>query len=173
MEQGTVDVPEVAAGDVSRHVDVGQGAVDVPVMPEGGDVTRRVNVEQETGDVPQMDVLKKSIPTEIAVVETIKRVLSDTQWTGSVANLNPSDISATFTNMNRTMDGAVPAMARHEVHPPQGYDYSELTETLQQLKARLDEPIVAETYATGKGGTMTAAALVEKMRSNAKRKKYD
>ena len=165
VKQGTVDVPEMPdGGDVTRRVNVKQGTVDVPEMPDGGDVTRRVNVKQGTVDVPEV-----LIPAEMAVAETIRRVIKDAQWTGSVANLAPSDIAATATRMERTMERVTPTSARHEIQQPPVYDYSELTETLQELKARLDEPIVAETYATGKGGTMTAAALVEKMMSNASR----
>ena len=165
VKQGTVDVPKIAAAeDVTRRVNVKQGTVDVPEMPDGGDVTRRVNVKQGMVDVPEV-----SIPADMAVAETIRRVIKDAQWTGSVANLAPSDIAATATRMERTTERVTPTRARHEIQQPPVYDYSELTETLQELKARLDEPIVAETYATGKGGTMTAAALVEKMMSNASR----
>lgn len=41
---------------------------------------------------------------------------------------------------------------------------------MQTVKERFDSPIVAETYATGKRGTIAAEKLVNKMESNASRK---
>ena len=43
--------------------------------------------------------------------------------------------------------------------------------TLAQVKERFDKPIVAETYATGKGGVNEAQKLVNKMEANASRKR--
>lgn len=87
-----------------------------------------------------------------------------------MANLAPSEIAVAGVGGVRTVERTERTeRTENAAVLQQEYDYGELTEALQQLKARLDEPIVAETYATGKGGTMTAQELVEKMNSNASR----
>ncbi|KAA6319361.1 hypothetical protein EZS27_030735, partial [termite gut metagenome] len=95
------------------------------------------------------------------------------QRNNTVANLTGEDIAAVAgRNPGNPTRGNVPAnnpdKAGNELMLVSVI--AECTNTLKKVKERFDEPIVAQTYATGKGGTIQAEELVRKMQANVSRK---
>lgn len=98
-------------------------------------------------------------------VRSVLDVINNAQRTGSIANLTSDDLRSVGSSSasTSTQNDAALALVAGVV--------KDCTNMLAVVKARFDEPIVAETYATGKHGTIQAQKLVEKMKSNVSR--YD
>lgn len=98
-------------------------------------------------------------------VRSVLDVIDSAQRTGSIANLTSDDLSSVGSSSasNSTQNDAALALVAGVV--------KDCTKMLAVVKARFDEPIIAETYATGKHGTIQAQKLVDKMKSNVSR--YD
>lgn len=110
-------------------------------------------------------------------VKAVLDVVDDAQRKGTVANLTAEDIRAVATPYRS--GGYAPPLAASSGFPSEsGAEGREVAALMRQcistmatVKERFDEPIIAETYATGRGGTMTAQELVAKMKNNASRKR--
>lgn len=110
-------------------------------------------------------------------VKAVLDVVDDAQRKGTVANLTAEDIRAVATPYRS--GGYAPPLADSSGFPSEsGAEGREVAALMRQcistmatVKERFDEPIIAETYATGRGGTMTAQELVAKMKNNASRKR--
>lgn len=96
------------------------------------------------------------------------------QRNNSVANLTGSDVAAVVQHSSGS--NVTPA-ANQPTSNNSPVEYaallsllSQCNKTMQTVKERFDSPIVAETYATGKRGTIEAEKLVNKMKSNVSRK---
>lgn len=102
-------------------------------------------------------------------IKSVLDLIDGAQRSGSVQNLSSEEISAAAGG--RTSSPSAPSATSTPtnvvVNSPEN---TELIELLQTLKERFDKPIVAETYATGKGGTMEAERLVNQMENNASRR---
>lgn len=102
-------------------------------------------------------------------IKSVLDLVDSAQRSGSVQNLSSEEISAAAGG--RTSSPSAPSVTSAQpniiVNSPENAD---LVELLQTLKERFDKPIVAETYATGKGGTMEAERLVNQMENNASRR---
>ena len=108
-------------------------------------------------------------------VKAVLDLVDEAQRRGTVTNLTAEDIRAVATPCHSGGYTQKPSVA---AVPTRGDGDGEMKvlmkqciETMETVKERFDEPIVAETYATGRGGTMTAQELVEKMKDNASRKR--
>lgn len=101
------------------------------------------------------------------------------QRTGTVANLTGNDVAAVLSTS--TPSGSTPPVhtpvANQQNPSPEMAMLPVLQECIKVMRAvkdRFKNPIVAETYATGRRGTIEAEKLVDKMNTNASRKvKYD
>lgn len=98
-------------------------------------------------------------------VRSVLDVIDAAQKTGTVGNLTSSDLVG--VSSPSASSGA----------PGSNTSNTELvamlaacTNAMVQVRRRFEEPIVAETYATGRGGTIEAQRLIDKMTSNASRK---
>lgn len=102
-------------------------------------------------------------------IKSVLDLIDGAQRSGSVQNLSSEAISAAagISTIPLSTPSATNTQPNTTIIPS---DNAALIELLQTLKKRFDQPIVAETYATGKGGTMTASKLVEKMNLNASRR---
>lgn len=107
-------------------------------------------------------------------VKAVLDVVDNAQRRGTVANLTSDDIRAVATPYHSDGYTKKPSVAAVPTRGDGGGEMKALMkqciETMETVKERFDKPIVAETYATGRGGTMTAQELVEKMKDNASRK---
>ena len=92
-------------------------------------------------------------------IKNVLDLINSAQKTGQVANLTSDDIArvnvgtSSHTKKDTEMKDLMKAMII----------------TLRSVKDRFDSPIVANTYATGKNGTIEAEKLVDKMHRNVRR----
>jgi len=127
---------------------------------------------EEKGVVHANEFVANRYATGNPNVMPVLSLIDAAQKSGSVANLTSADIAAVLprqtvvspssqlvTNRNQQNDGNRELMAMISV----------MAKTNQQLLARLKQPIIAETYATGKHGVNEAQTLVQKMKSNVSR----
>ncbi len=102
-------------------------------------------------------------------------VIDQAQRTGTIANLTASDIAAVLPTRT-TVSPIVPMVSGDNA---QRFDTQELVamlatvnRTMGAVITRFKDPIRAETYATGKHGTIEAEGLVQRMRNNVTRTKH-
>ncbi len=97
------------------------------------------------------------------------------QRSGNVGNLTAEDIAAVAGSgkSTRTVPAKAPAASATTTtnDPAMVAMLIECTRVLRKLKNRLDDPLVAETYVTGKRGINQAQKEYEKMRNHITRKK--
>lgn len=97
------------------------------------------------------------------------------QRSGNVGNLTAEDIAAVAGSgkSTRTVPAKAPAASATTTtnDPAMVAMLIECTRVLRKLKNRLDAPLVAETYVTGKRGINQAQKEYEKMRNHITRKK--
>lgn len=97
------------------------------------------------------------------------------QRSGNVANLTAEDIAAVAGpgKSTRTVPVKTPASSATTTtnDPAVVAMLIECTRTLRKLKTRLDEPLVAETYLTGKRGINQAQKEYQKLNNNKSRNK--
>lgn len=98
-------------------------------------------------------------------VRSVLDLIDAAQRSGSVANLTADDLrSVSLTTQRQTNSDVSDATLLSIVSV-----VSECTKMLASVKSRFDQPIVAETYATGRGGTLEAQKKVAQMNKNASR----
>lgn len=115
----------------------------------------------------------------------VLNLIDEAQRSGSVSRLSPDDIAAVIpTTQRQFASGAMASGGRcSAVGVAQGAMQaapqdaaltavlSRVVRSLNTLDRRFSTPIIAETYATGKHGTIEAERLVNKMKSNVSRKR--
>lgn len=115
----------------------------------------------------------------------VLNLIDEAQRSGSVSRLSPDDIAAVIpTTQRQFASGAMASGGRSSaVGVAQGAMHaapqdaaltavlSRVVRSLNTLDRRFSTPIIAETYATGKHGTIEAERLVNKMKSNVSRKR--
>ena len=98
----------------------------------------------------------------------VLNLIDHAQRVGSVQNLTPQDVAAVLPSQhyatvaqpsnNNTQRAVVSQMP------------AEMVNLMRQLSKRLEEPLIAETYVTGKRGISEAQTLTDKMKSNVSRR---
>jgi TP901 family phage tail tape measure protein len=116
----------------------------------------------------------------------VLNLIDEAQRSGSVSRLSPDDIAAVIpTTQRQFASGAMASGGRSSagVSVAQGAMQAapqdaaltavllRVVRSLNTLDRRFSAPIIAETYATGKHGTIEAERLVNKMKSNVSRKR--
>lgn len=115
----------------------------------------------------------------------VLNLINEAQRSGSVSRLSPDDIAAVIpTTQRQFANGAMASGGRSSAGgvaqgamqaAPQDAALtavlSRVVRSLNTLDRRFSTPIIAETYATGKHGTIEAERLVNKMKSNVSRKR--
>lgn len=115
----------------------------------------------------------------------VLNLIDEAQRSGSVSRLSPDDIAAVIpTTQRQFASGAMASGGRSSAGGvAQGAMQaaprdaaltavlSRVVRSLNTLDRRFSTPIIAETYATGKHGTIEAERLVNKMKSNVSRKR--
>lgn len=110
----------------------------------------------------------------------VLNLIDEAQRSGSVSRLSPDDIAVVIPQQ-RHFGGATSSAHGSPVQHSQLQQptadaaltavLSRVVRSLNSLDRRFAAPIVAETYATGKHGTIEAERLVDKMKSNVSRKR--
>lgn len=90
------------------------------------------------------------------------------QRTGSVSNLTSTDVASVLPGSS-SRTGTTPIVLPSDPDTEQLKLLSELRVVLALLNRRLHDPIVAETYVSGRGGINEAQELVDRMNTNASR----
>lgn len=93
-------------------------------------------------------------------VRSVLDVIDSAQKAGTVASLTPADLQAVSG-----YNGSYAASGSNDMAAL----ISACTATMARVKERFDAPIVAETYATGRGGVNEAQDLVSRMNKNTSR----
>lgn len=110
----------------------------------------------------------------------VLNLIDEAQRSGSVSRLSPDDIAAVIPQQRHfggAMSSAHGSSVQHSQVQLPTTDaaltaiLSRVVRSLNSLDRRFAAPIVAETYATGKHGTIEAERLVDKMKSNVSRKR--
>ena len=115
----------------------------------------------------------------------VLNLIDEAQRSGSVSRLSPDDIAAVIpTTQRQFASGAMASGGRSSAGgvaqgamqaAPQDAALtavlSRVVRSLNTLDRRFSTPIIAETYATGKHGTIEAERMVNKMKSNVSRKR--
>lgn len=101
-------------------------------------------------------------------------VIDVAQRSGNVANLTADDIAAVASGSRASAAPSAPMSFRDgntatANDPALAAMLAECTRTLRRLKQRLDEPLTAETYLTGKGGINEAQKEYTKIQNNKSR----
>lgn len=107
----------------------------------------------------------------------VLNLINEAQRSGSVSRLSADDIAAVVPTSNSPHGVGRLREVQHSL-PTESLQSTALTtvltrivRSLNTIDRRFSSPIVAETYATGKHGTIEAERLVNKMKSNVSRKK--
>lgn len=107
-------------------------------------------------------------------VRPVLDLIDHAQRTGSIDNLSSDDLAA----VTGKSDSSSVTVVSSPVAVPNGGNDNEVkflliecSRLMKQMEERLKEPLLAHTYANGKGGTMEAEELVNKMKRNAQRRK--
>ncbi|MCR2007888.1 phage tail tape measure protein [Bacteroides acidifaciens] len=107
-------------------------------------------------------------------VRPVLDLIDHAQRTGSIDNLSSDDLAA----VTGKSDSSSVTVVSSPVAVPNGGNDNEVkflliecSRLMKQMEERLKEPLLARTYANGKGGTMEAEELVNKMKRNAQRRK--
>lgn len=107
-------------------------------------------------------------------VRPVLDLIDHAQRTGSIDNLSSDDLAAVT---GKSDSSSVTVVSSPVAVPNEGNDNEvkflliECSRLMKQMEERLKEPLLARTYANGKGGTMEAEELVNKMKRNAQRRK--
>lgn len=109
----------------------------------------------------------------------VLNLIDEAQRTGSVSRLTSDDIAAVIPSPQTFHHGSAaqqsPALSSPYVASQQEAVllnvFSHVVKSLDAINDRFSQPIIAETYATGRHGTIEAEELVNKMKSNVSRRR--
>lgn len=106
----------------------------------------------------------------------VLRLIDEAQRSGSVSRLSADDVAAVVPSSRMFAPSAHGRQPSNSVAASPNNTalmavLSRVVRSLNTIDDRFSAPIVAETYATGKHGTIEAERLVNKMKSNVSRKK--
>lgn len=109
----------------------------------------------------------------------VLNLIDEAQRTGSVSRLTSDDIAAVIPSPQTFHHGSPaqqsPALSSPYVASQQEAVllnvFSRVVKSLDAINDRFSQPIIAETYATGRHGTIEAEELVNKMKSNVSRRR--
>jgi TP901 family phage tail tape measure protein len=109
----------------------------------------------------------------------VLNLIDEAQRTGSVSRLTSDDIAAVIPSPQTFRHGSAaqqsPAFSSPYIVSQQEAVllnvFSRVVKSLDAINDRFSQPIIAETYATGRHGTIEAEELVNKMKSNVSRRR--
>lgn len=101
----------------------------------------------------------------------VLRLIDYAQKNNTVGSLTADDITASLNGYYSSGSTSPERIVMQNTDTGDKQIMMEVMGVLYKLKDRLDEPLIAETYATGRGGTMEAEKLVNKMKTNARRRR--
>lgn len=141
----------------------------------GGYTTRDADDRREAGVVHANEFVATAAAVRNPAVRPMLDLIDRAQRNNSVAAITRADIAAA-AGARIAPAAAIPAPAATIVttqHPTAGTDpaTAKIIDTLRRIDRRMDRPLAAYTYVTGKGGTQEAQRMADAMRANARRGK--
>lgn len=141
----------------------------------GGYTTRDADDRREAGVVHANEFVATAAAVRNPAVRPMLDLIDRAQRNNSVAAITRADIAAA-AGARIAPAAAIPAPAATTVtaqHPTAGTDpaTAKIIDTLRRIDRRMDRPLAAYTYVTGKGGTQEAQRMADAMRANARRGK--
>ena len=127
--------------------------------------------DEPKGVVHAREFVANRFATGNRQLQPVLSLIDAAQRTGSVSRLTAADVAAVLP----MGVGSRSAMAtpRGKAEPDRDTAVTatliQLTAAVEQLKKRLEQPITAETYITGRGGSQQAQSLYQRMQSNVSR----
>lgn len=99
----------------------------------------------------------------------VLNLIDQAQRSGSVQNLTAEDVAAVLPTTQTTINHHPSSSTQPNIQAALLATLATLNGSTANLVKRLERPIIAETYVTGKRGVNEAQSLEEKMRSNVSR----
>ena len=150
-----------AAGEIALITAAGAGLNALLDGWASGGYTGTGGAYEPAGTVHKNEFVANRFALSNPAVRSVLDVIDQAQRSGSVANLTSDDLQSVGASSASSNDAALALVASA---------VKDCTDMLAVVKARFDEPIVAETYAAGKGGTIEAERKVQTMLRNANRR---
>ena len=143
---------------------------------DSGGFTGKGRWDEPRGIVHAGEFVANRYAVANAAVRPVLDLLDQAQRTGTIRNLTAEDIAAVAGHGSNPSASATSrkSAAMSTISTTDSETKQLLREcivTMRRVKERFDQPIVAETYATGRGGVNEAQKLVERMNNNASRKR--
>lgn len=141
----------------------------------GGYTTRAADDRREAGVVHANEFVATAAAVRNPAVRPMLDLIDRAQRSNTVAALTRADIAAAAGA--RTAPAAAmtmpPATAATATPATGGTDpaTAKIIDTLRRIDRRMDRPLAAYTYVTGKGGTQEAQRMADAMQANARRGK--
>lgn len=151
---------------------VAKSAVDG--FAEGG-FTGDGKWNQPAGIVHKKEFVANRFAVANPQIRPVLNLIDAAQRSGNISSLTREDIMAVGGGGTSYIKHSPKMITSDDHKDPQMLallsTLVSVNRTLAQVKKRFDEPIVAETYATGKKGVNEAQKLVDQMEANASRKR--
>lgn len=141
----------------------------------GGYTTRAADDRREAGVVHANEFVATAAAVRNPAVRPMLDLIDRAQRNNTVAAITRADIAAA-AGARTAPAAAIPAPAATTAtaqQPTAGTDpaTAKIIDTLRRIDRRMDRPLAAYTYVTGKGGTQEAQRMADAMRANARRGK--
>ena len=141
----------------------------------GGYTTRAADDRREAGVVHANEFVATAAAVRNPAVRPMLDLIDRAQRNNTVAAITRADIAAA-AGARTAPAAAIPAPATTTAtaqQPTAGTDpaTAKIIDTLRRIDRRMDRPLAAYTYVTGKGGTQEAQRMADAMRANARRTK--
>ena len=141
----------------------------------GGYTTRDPDDRREAGVVHANEFVATAAAVRNPAVRPMLDLIDRAQRNNTVAAITRADIAAA-AGARTAPAAAIPAPAATTAtaqQPTAGTDpaTAKIIDTLRRIDRRMDRPLAAYTYVTGKGGTQEAQRMADAMRANARRTK--
>lgn len=141
----------------------------------GGYTTRDADDRREAGVVHANEFVATAAAVRNPAVRPMLDLIDRAQRNNTVAAITRADIAAA-AGARTAPAAAIPAPAATTATAQQttaGTDpaTAKIIDTLRRIDRRMDRPLAAYTYVTGKGGTQEAQRMADAMRANARRTK--
>lgn len=141
----------------------------------GGYTTRAADDRREAGVVHANEFVATAAAVRNPAVRPMLDLIDRAQRNNTVAAITRADIAAA-AGARTAPAAAIPAPAATTAtaqQPTAGTDpaTAKIIDTLRRIDRRMDRPLAAYTYVTGKGGSQEAQRMADAMRANARRTK--
>ncbi len=172
--KGWLGVPS-AAGQMALITAAFEAAKALAQSFDSGGFTGTGAWNEPKGIVHANEFVANRFATANKHVQPVLSLIDAAQRSGSVSRLTSADVAAVLPYSTETRS-TVNGVRRSGIVRSRDDDrvmmaiLSKVNATVDKLNGRLDKPIYAETYITGKGGIENAQSLYDRMKNNVRRR---